>query len=327
MKRSILFLIILMLPAAFCGSCPYCHGGPVKYYNIDIYPETRIFGEEITINATIAYMKEYTPVERTDVTITYYNSDRELTTVELETGTDGTVDFMPKIVGYHLIKTCGKSMLIYVNTTCGDGICGGIEGRGECPEDCGSCGDGICDTNEDISCYDCSVCGDGICSLGETRSNCLWDCVLCGDGICDYLENRSSCAEDCPSGAADGCCDAEEDGKCDPDCYEDEDPDCRQIVEQNSSVDSAYLTNVGSKDKPGSGEDAIVLLVVVSAILLAAISISAIRKIGRRKEGRYQSKNAEASKKTQKEAKGEPAENNAHGTKGKAGKKAEKNKK
>jgi hypothetical protein len=234
---SFLALLAFALPGAATMSCPLCSGHIVEYCNIEITPLQRLVNKELTVNVTMAYMNNYTPIKiNTTVEFWHYDDQGNITKIRYGTDAKGLVKYTPDRVAYYLVKVdrygvCAKSVLIYVNTTCGDRVCGGAETTGTCASDCSSCGDGICTkATENLSCSDCAVCGDKKCTSGESRSNCLADCVFCGDNICDYVENRALCPVDCPSGAADGACDGQEDGKCDPDCGQDSDIDCKPKV-------------------------------------------------------------------------------------------------
>lgn len=255
------------------GSCPLCSSHEMKYCNISI-TEPRLYNHEVTINVTEIFKGVATPIEeRSDLEIWYYNESGEIEKLKFKTDKTGVIRFTPSMVGYHLIKVCGKAVLVFVNTTCGDAVCGGSENRLNCPTDCGKCGDGVCDSNENLSCRDCAACGDHVCSLGESRNTCLKDCVMCGDGICDYIENRSSCPADCASGRADGCCDAEVDGLCDPDCEMDNgtcaDPDCMpKVAVQNT-------TNAGGMSKGGDTSGQTIVFGATIAILAAVVVIYA----------------------------------------------------
>jgi len=234
MKAQLVILAIFALIAtASAISCPFTSGSATKEHcRLGIEPLERYYKEDITVQVEYG-KKEFEPVEDAEIRVEFYDIDGEKVMKKFETNEYGQVIFKSKVVGYHIIKlregrTCEMeiAVLIYINTTCGDGICAGKENRLLCAEDCGKCGDGVCDYDENLSCLDCVKCGDAICSNSETRANCFKDCIFCGDGFCDYNENRTSCVEDCESGEIDGCCDGEIDGKCDPDCEIDEDQDC-----------------------------------------------------------------------------------------------------
>ncbi len=265
---------IVLLTAASAVDCPFTGSKAVAYCNVEITPEERFYGGEMTINITVGFMREYEPYEKlVDVEIDYYNKKRNLTVVEFKTDENGIAKFRPEIGGYHLVKACGKSILIYVNTTCGDGYCGGNEGRLKCPKDCGNCGDGICDSDESLECMDCSVCGDHVCSAGETRNNCLKDCMFCGDGICDYMEDRKGCPDDCNSGEVDGVCDREEDEICDPDCSgHKEDIDCAPV--QVASNDTYAPPPVVSEDWDTTS----VAVVLIALIIATSVTLWRLRK-------------------------------------------------
>lgn len=242
----VLLAFFALLAGASGISCPLCEGHVVKFCNIEVYPAERMYNQEITVNVTMGFKGVFTPKSETEVEVWYYGLTGNITKLYYNTSKNGIVKFKPETVGYYLVKTveyrtCEKSILIYVNTTCGDGICGGGETLTTCLVDCGKCGDGVCSEGEDLGCPDCAVCGDGACTAGEIRTSCLKDCVFCGDDICDYVENRSSCGDDCQSGAPDGYCDGEADGICDPDCKATEDKDCEQpkqvvVVEYEQSA-------------------------------------------------------------------------------------------
>jgi hypothetical protein len=233
MKTRIAILAIFaFMVIASAGNCPYTSAKSTPHCRLDITPLERLYGQPITLKVSYGETV-FEPVEDASLRIEFYDEAGNKTLRMLKTDKDGIAVFTPEVVNYHLMRlvrggVCQTpiNLLVYVNTTCGDGICADWENRLNCPEDCAICGDGICDINEDLSCPDCAVCGDGICSAGETRSNCLIDCVVCGDGICDYLEDYGLCPDDCPSGGSDGFCDGEEDGIRDPDCEPQDDPDC-----------------------------------------------------------------------------------------------------
>jgi hypothetical protein len=286
MKGPWIVLALLSLVAVVSAGCANTGGDVGEYCEVTITPEKRLYNEEIRINVSMCFERECEPIEEgSEVEIRHYNSTGSKIKEKFETDSKGIVTYTPDMVNYYLVMACGKSILIYANTTCGDGICGGNENRSACPEDCGDCGDGICDTNEDLSCVDCAVCGDGVCSAGEQRSNCLKDCVFCGDGVCDYLENRSSCPDDCASGESDGCCDGESDGKCDPDCKMDEDPDCLPAEEENKTNETvSEPVAVREKDEK---ESILWIALIVLAIIAAIVSVKEIlreKKISQEKK-------------------------------------------
>jgi hypothetical protein len=271
MKTRLAFLIVLVALATIStAKCPFTSGEAVEYCIIDIMPQERLYNQELTINVSTGFMREYWPMtENTKLEIWFYNESNEVQIDKFRTDETGIIKYTPTTVGYYLIKTCEKSVLLYVNSTCGDGVCGGGEKRTTCVEDCGDCGDGICDLNEDLNCPDCAVCGDGICSSGEGRGTCLKDCVFCGDGICDYLEDRNSCRDDCESGVADGCCDGEADGICDPECGENEDPDCvPEVVYEPVEMDYPKVID--------EDEDMALLVVVAMMVALALVGVAIV---------------------------------------------------
>jgi hypothetical protein len=269
MKKWLVLATVLLCAQAQAITCPFTEGKAVAVHNVEITPEERYVYEEVTINVTIIYLGVYSPLEaEEDVAISYYKG-RNITKVELETD-DGIAKFTPEVIGYHLVETAGRAILINVSTRCRDGICGGTEDRYNCVEDCASCGDWECDSNEDLSCPDCAVCGDGNCTIGENRTKCVRDCLACGDGICDWLENRSGCPEDCPSGLGDGYCDGEEDGTCDSDCELEDDPDCKP-KEQAPVVKEEVPTEPG----PPAEEEGGLSLAFMGGVLVL-ISTSAI---------------------------------------------------
>lgn len=272
--KTLLALIafFLLLGGALAIPCPFSSGQVVEYCVVDIAPRERLYNEEMTINVSIGLMRVFEPAEGIEVEINYYNKSGEISRVKIRTDERGITKFTPEIVGYHLVKTCGKGILVYVNTTCGDGVCGGDEKRNTCAQDCGKCGDGICDSNEDLDCVDCAVCGDKICSGSENRSNCIKDCVSCGDDICDYLEDRVSCSQDCEAGVADGACDGEVDGLCDPDCEEESDPDCFVPVETNDTEEVVEI----SEEEQSVLPYAIIIIVITIAVALSLVEV--IRK-------------------------------------------------
>jgi hypothetical protein len=301
MKAQLIVLALFALMAtASAIECPFTSGSATgEHCRLGIEPLERLYGEEMTVQIEYG-VKAFEPVEDASVRVEFYDNDANKTLRMFKTDKNGQVIFTPEIVGYHLIRlrkgrTCDTpiNVLIYVNTTCGDGVCGGEENRTNCAEDCGDCGDGICDYDENLSCVDCAVCGDGICSAGETRQRCLKDCVFCGDGVCDYLENRTSCEEDCASGESDGCCDGENDGKCDPDCEISEDPDC--VIEEE-----VVETTVEAVVK--SDEEMITLMWVILAILITVAIIGGIKEYLFEKKLKEKKSNKKAKKKAKKKA-------------------------
>ncbi len=270
-------LVLLLFVLAMCTGvsaieCPFTSGKAVEYCIIDIMPQERLYNQELTINISIGFMREYWPItENTKLEIWFYNESNEVQIDKFKTDETGIIKYTPTTVGYYLIKTCEKSVLVYVNSTCGDELCGGGETRITCAEDCGNCGDGICDLNENLNCPDCAVCGDGTCSSGEGRGTCLKDCVFCGDGICDYLEDRNSCRDDCEAGVADGCCDGEADGICDPECEARDDPDCapsEPVFEPEAIVEHPTVIE--------EDEDMGLLVIVAIMVALALVGVAIV---------------------------------------------------
>ena len=109
-------------------------------------------------------------------------------------------------------------------TTCGDGLCGGVEDCVTCAEDCGAClndccmGAGNIPGCNDLDCQECVCEIDELCcsfwgwsgdscpllALDECSSVC--DCAqLCGDGECQPYETCVSCAADCDA-CVGSCC-------------------------------------------------------------------------------------------------------------------------
>jgi len=281
MRTPCKILIALISIAGFLGSayalvgggCPLCSGHVVEYCNVVITPPELFYKQEVTVNVTMMYMGVASPIdEKTDVEVWFYNESYEVEKLKFKAGKTGIIKFTPRLVTNYLVRVCGKAILVFVNTTCGDGVCGGTETRETCASDCGNCGDGVCDSNEDLQCSDCSVCGDGSCSSGESRFNCIIDCVFCGDTICDYVESRSSCASDCMSGEADGFCDGEADDICDPDCEADKDNDCQveAVVQPSESAVSSR-----KQEEPN---DILPILTVAAALVLALIGLVLLRR-------------------------------------------------
>jgi hypothetical protein len=72
----------------------------------------------------------------------------------------------------------------------------------------------------------CTYCGDGVCGPLECRWNCPEDCVLlprprCGDGVCNWFESPLTCSNDCWGyWCGDGDCDKGERVSCPKDCFE-----------------------------------------------------------------------------------------------------------
>jgi len=297
----IAFLIALLASVVNASAikCPLCAGHEVQYCEVRIEPHVRLYGEEVTVTVSMVFQGEHTPVpESTPVDVMFYENSQNATKVRYWTDKNGVVKFMPKVVGYHLVKVsyyqkCDKSLLIYVNTTCGDEACGGIEDRDNCGGDCGDCGDGICDSDEDFNCSDCSVCGDNLCSAGESRNNCINDCAFCGDYICDYTEDRGSCADDCPSGGPDKYCDAERDGICDRDCGEGKDADCVQEVVETPVI----VRDIEEKDE--SIYPILFLAIAVLVVAIIAASMVEVRKENKVKKAKV----AKAAKKARVAAK------------------------
>jgi len=267
------------------GQCPLCSGHEVKYCNIEIIPEIRLYNQEIIINITDIFQGVATPIkERSDLEIWFYNSSGEIEKLKFKTDTTGIIRFTPRIIGYYIVKVCNKAVLFYANTTCGDGICAGVENRKTCPKDCGKCGDGICDVNENLTACpkDCAACGDGICSPGETRYNCLKDCVMCGDGICDYVENRASCPADCPSGRVDDYCDGERDGICDPDCTAGKDPEC--VVTKNVTKTKVTAVGKGEASDPTPILIGIVVILTIIAVVWVILEVKSSKAPPKKEE-------------------------------------------
>lgn len=277
MKRFLIIALLLMIGGASAITCPFCSGKVVEVCNVDIQPEKPVYRQDLVLNITKGFLRHFEPIEEgTEVEIWFYNTTTNVKKVKLETDERGIIRFTPEIVGYHLIKVCGKSILVFVNTTCGDGICYGYEARGNCPEDCGFCGDYICDANEDINCPDCAKCGDGICSGGENKETCIIDCYVCGDKVCDEPEDYGSCRLDCPSGGEDGLCDMQADGICDPDCRFEEDIDCRVV---NEEVDYP-----GSIEREENGFDFMFYIPVAIIAVCAVVMVFLFMKYGRTDE-------------------------------------------
>ncbi len=287
---SFLVSLLIIIGSANAIMCPLCAGHIVKFCNVEIYPKERIYDQELTVNVTMGYLGNFTPIEKgTKVEIWYYGDSDNITKLKFTTDAKGLVKYTPKTVGHYLVKVdryevCEKTLLIYVNTTCGDGICGGSETLATCAKDCGRCGDGTCDASENLSCRDCAVCGDKKCTAGESRSSCLKDCVFCGDGICDYVENRDSCKDDCPSGAADRFCDKESDGLCDPDCDAKNDSDC-EVPESVVVIKENPIATRKSVSKEDAALQwmllAVILILVVTAVISSIIEIRKERKANR----------------------------------------------
>jgi len=300
MLISFLVSLLIMIVNASALTCPLCGGKIVEYCNIEVYPAERMYDTPITVNVTMSYKGVFTPIEKnTTVKIMYYDENGNLTTLRFGTDKNGLVTYTPGLIGYYIVKVdryevCEKSLLIYVNTTCGDGACGGKESLLNCALDCGSCGDGICDLTENKSCSDCAICDDGACTAGETRSNCLKDCVFCGDQICDYLEDRKSCANDCPSGGPDGYCDGETDGICDHDCDPNWDSDCEQQISETLPTEIVRVVK-----KQDNTMDLILITVIILLVAVAlAVSIVEIKRERNFKKARIVQKKPSVKKST-----------------------------
>lgn len=278
MKKFLVIALVLVLGGASAITCPFTSGKVVEVCNVDIQPEKPTYDQDLVLNITKGFLREFSPIEKgSDVEIWFYNTTTNVKKVKFKTDDTGIITFTPEIVGYHLIKVCGKTILIFVNSTCGDGICYGYEGRGECPQDCGFCGDYICDANEDVNCPDCAECGDGICSGGESKEDCVIDCHVCGDKECDEPEDYGSCRLDCPSGGEDGLCDMQADGICDPDCRFEDDIDCKVV---NEEVD--YPGSVQEKDD--SGFESMFFIPLAIIVVCAVLVVLLFRKYGKKDE-------------------------------------------
>ncbi len=277
MKKYLALVLLLMLGGASAVDCPFCHGKVVETCNVDIIPDEPIYGQVMKISVTRGMLRDFQPQVDEEVGIHYYNTSDHVRKVNVTTNEKGIAEYIPNKVGHHLVKACGKTILVYVNTTCGDGLCYGYENRSNCHQDCTECGDWICDPHEGPECPDCAECGDGLCTANEDRVSCPQDCHECGNGICEPRENRGSCPLDCDSGIAEGYCDGEYDDICDPDCDAESDLDCKIL--EHSQAFAGTIEERGPNPEPGMDWNSPIVYIPILIIAIAVlISILMFRK-------------------------------------------------
>jgi len=174
-----LLFCMASMPVLASASCPYTTGHQKEpACEVEILPLERFFGDVLTIKVGFGLDDDLEPVAGEKVEMSFYDLHRARQDLKFNTDDTGQLLFKPRAPGHHLIKTCDKAILFYVNSTCGDGICMRVEeSREDCPEDCARCGDGVCDPTEDMGCMDCHVCGDGECSTSENSISCPEDCA------------------------------------------------------------------------------------------------------------------------------------------------------